>query len=156
MTTTSPRPAARLRPGCGPPTWPPWPASGCGPASCAPGCPRWASRSASRRSSPSWAWPPPPPAALLAEIQALGTNLLTVTNGQTFSGETAELPVAAPGMIARLPGVTAVQDTGTVGGVSVYKSPLIPPIETNAPQRRAPPPWACPRWPAPASRRAGS
>ena len=25
-------------------------------------------------------------AALLAEIQALGTNLLTVTNGQTFSG----------------------------------------------------------------------
>jgi putative ABC transport system permease protein len=35
-------------------------------------------------------------------------------------------------MIARLPGVTAVQDTGTVGGVSVYKSPLIPPIQTNA------------------------
>ena len=35
-------------------------------------------------------------------------------------------------MIARLPGVTAVQDTGAVGGVNVYKSPLIPPIETNA------------------------
>jgi len=70
-------------------------------------------------------------AALLAEIQALGTNLLTVTNGQTFSGGTAELPAAAPGMIARLPGVTAVQDTGTVSGVSVYKSPLIPQIETN-------------------------
>jgi putative ABC transport system permease protein len=71
-------------------------------------------------------------AALLAEIQALGTNLLTVTNGQTFSGATAELPEAAPGMIARLPGVIGVQDTGTVGNVSVYKSPLIPPIETNA------------------------
>jgi putative ABC transport system permease protein len=71
-------------------------------------------------------------AALLAEIQALGTNLLTVTNGQTFSGATAELPDAAPGMIARLPGVTAVQDTGTVSGVSAYKSPLIPSIETNA------------------------
>jgi len=71
-------------------------------------------------------------AALLAEIQALGTNLLTVTNGQTFSGATAELPEAAPGMIARLPGVTSVQDTGTVGNVSVYKSPLIPAIETNA------------------------
>src|SRR6266446_5486083 len=70
-------------------------------------------------------------ATLLAEIQALGTNLLTVTNGQTFSGGTAELPAAAPGMIARLPGVTAVQDTGTVSGVSVYKSPLIPQIETN-------------------------
>src|SRR5450755_2563762 len=54
-------------------------------------------------------------AALLAEIQALGTNLLTVTNGQTLAGGVAELPVAAPGMIARLPGVTGVQDTGSVG-----------------------------------------
>jgi putative ABC transport system permease protein len=71
-------------------------------------------------------------ATLLTEIQALGTNLLTVTNGQDLSGNTAELPVAAPGMIARLPGVTAVQDTGTVGGVSAYKSPYIPGIETNA------------------------
>jgi putative ABC transport system permease protein len=71
-------------------------------------------------------------AALLAEIQALGTNLLTVTNGQTLSGGVAELPEAALGMIARLPGVTAVQGTGTVSGVDVYKSPLIPPIETNA------------------------
>jgi putative ABC transport system permease protein len=71
-------------------------------------------------------------AALLNEIARLGTNLLTVTNGQTFSGSTAELPVAAPGMIARLPGVTAVQDTGTVVGVNAYKSPYIPPINTNA------------------------
>jgi len=70
-------------------------------------------------------------AALLAEISRLGTNLLTVTNGQTFSGATAELPVAAPGMITRLPGVAAVQATGTVPGISVYKSPYIPPIETN-------------------------
>ena len=70
-------------------------------------------------------------AALLAEISRLGTNLLTVTNGQTFSGGPAELPVAAPGMITRLPGVTAVQDTGTVGGISVYKSPYVPAIETN-------------------------
>jgi putative ABC transport system permease protein len=71
-------------------------------------------------------------AALLAEIARLGTNLLTVTNGQTLSGGTAELPVTAPAMIARLPGVTAVQANGTVGGVSVYKSPLIPAINTNA------------------------
>jgi putative ABC transport system permease protein len=35
-------------------------------------------------------------------------------------------------MIARLPGVTGVQDTGTVTGVHVYKSPLIPSIQTNA------------------------
>jgi putative ABC transport system permease protein len=71
-------------------------------------------------------------ATLLAKIQALGTNLLTVTNGQTLTGDLAELPVTAPGMIARLPGVTAVQYTGTVNGVSVYKSPYIPPLETNA------------------------
>ncbi len=71
-------------------------------------------------------------AGLNAEIARLGTNLLTVTNGQTLTGQTAELPEAAPGMIARLPGVTAVQDIGAVNGASVYKSPLIPPIETNA------------------------
>ena len=71
-------------------------------------------------------------AGLLSEIAKLGTNLLTVTNGQTFSGATAELPVTAPGMTARLPGVTNVQDTGTVTGINAYKSPLIPPIETNA------------------------
>jgi putative ABC transport system permease protein len=70
-------------------------------------------------------------AALLARIQALGTNLLTVADGQTVSGAPAELPKAAPGMIARLPGVTSVQATGAVGGVSVYKSPLIPAVETN-------------------------
>ena len=33
-------------------------------------------------------------AALNAEIARLGTNLLTVTNGQTFTGATAELPEA--------------------------------------------------------------
>ena len=71
-------------------------------------------------------------AAVLAEIQALGTNLLTVTNGQTLTGATAELPEAAPGMIGRLPGVTAAQDTGTVSNVNAYKSPYIPLVETNA------------------------
>jgi putative ABC transport system permease protein len=70
-------------------------------------------------------------AALLNEIARLGTNLLTVTSGQTLTGETAKLPETAPGMIARLPGVTAVQATGAVSGVSAYRSPLIPPVETN-------------------------
>jgi putative ABC transport system permease protein len=71
-------------------------------------------------------------AGLLAEIQALGTNLLTVTNGQSFTGGTAQLPKAAPAMITRLPGVTAVQSTGTVGNVDAFKSPHIPSIDTNA------------------------
>ncbi len=71
-------------------------------------------------------------AGLRAKIAALGTNLLTVTNGQTLFGQTAELPKAAPAMIARISGVTQVQDTGTVNNVNAYRSPLIPAIETNA------------------------
>ena len=71
-------------------------------------------------------------AGLNAEIAALGTNLLTVENGQTLTGGTAELPKPAPGMIARLAGVTDVQDTGTVNNVNAYRSPLIPSINTNA------------------------
>jgi putative ABC transport system permease protein len=71
-------------------------------------------------------------ATLLTEIQALGTNLLAVTDGQSLSGASVELPVAAPGMIARLPGVNAVQYISLVSGVSAYKSPLIPTVETNA------------------------
>src|SRR6266568_4398889 len=70
-------------------------------------------------------------AGLLAEISKLGTNLLTVTPGQGFSGGTAELPYAAPGMIGRMAGVTNVQDTGAVGGFNVYRSSLINPINTN-------------------------
>jgi putative ABC transport system permease protein len=68
-------------------------------------------------------------AGLLAEIGRLGTNLLTVTNGTNLTGQAAELPDAAPGMIGRLPGVTGVQYTGIVSA-SVYRSPLIPPIDT--------------------------
>ena len=71
-------------------------------------------------------------AGLINEISRLGTNLLTVTNGQDLTGGTAELPLTAPGMIGRLPGVTAVQDTGTVSDADVYRSPYIPVINTNA------------------------
>jgi putative ABC transport system permease protein len=71
-------------------------------------------------------------ARLLAEISQLGTNLLTVTNGQNFSGQAAELPDAAPGMIGRLPDVTGVQYTGAVSGANAYRSRLIPSIDTNA------------------------
>jgi len=69
---------------------------------------------------------------LLAEISHLGTNLLTVTNGQTFTGANAELPEAAPGMIGRLPGVTMVDAIGAVSNVNAYRSPAIPAYRTNA------------------------
>lgn len=70
-------------------------------------------------------------AGLLAEIDKLGTNLLTVTNGQTLFGQNAELPVAAPGMIARIGPVQQVQETGSTQA-NVYRSPLIPSVNTNA------------------------
>jgi putative ABC transport system permease protein len=70
-------------------------------------------------------------AGLLAEIDKLGTNLLTVSNGQTFFGQTAELPLATPGMIARIGPVLQVQETGATT-VNVYRSPLIPAVNTNA------------------------
>jgi putative ABC transport system permease protein len=70
-------------------------------------------------------------AGLLEEIDRLGTNLLTVTNGQSFAGKTAELPLVAPAMIARIDPVETVAETGKVEG-KVYRSPLIPTVETNA------------------------
>jgi putative ABC transport system permease protein len=71
-------------------------------------------------------------AGLLAEIDKLGTNLLTVTNGQTVFGQTAELPTTAPGMIRRIGPVTQVADTGAIDSAHAYRSPLIPAINTNA------------------------
>jgi putative ABC transport system permease protein len=71
-------------------------------------------------------------AGLLNEIDRLGTNLLTVADGQTLSGETAELSTTAPAMIARIGPVTAADDTGTVNNVNAYRSPLIPSINSNA------------------------
>jgi len=70
-------------------------------------------------------------AGLLSEIERLGTNLLVVTNGQSFGGQTAELPLVAPAMIARIEPVETVAETGGVKG-NVYRSPLIPTVETNA------------------------
>jgi putative ABC transport system permease protein len=69
-------------------------------------------------------------AGLLAEIDRLGTNLLTVTNGQTLFGQTAELPLAAPGMIRRIGPVTQVQYTGSTSA-NVYRSSYIPTVNTN-------------------------
>jgi putative ABC transport system permease protein len=71
-------------------------------------------------------------AGLLAEINRLGTNLLTVSNGQSFFGQTAELSTQAPAMISRVGGVTQVQTTGAVNSADVFRSPYIPSVDTNA------------------------
>jgi len=70
-------------------------------------------------------------AGLLAEINQLGTNLLTVTNGQSVFGATTELPKAAPAMIARIGPVTQTQYTGNTTA-NAYRSSLIPSADTNA------------------------
>jgi putative ABC transport system permease protein len=70
-------------------------------------------------------------AGLLSQIDRLGTNLLTVANGQSLTGKTAELPLRAPAMIARIGPVTSVAETAKVTA-SVFRTPLIPAIETNA------------------------
>ncbi len=70
-------------------------------------------------------------AGLLAQIDKLGTNLLTVQTGQTLFGDTAELPLAAPGMISRIGPVEQVQYTGSTKA-NVYRSPLISSVNTNA------------------------
>jgi putative ABC transport system permease protein len=71
-------------------------------------------------------------AGLLAEISELGTNLLTVTTGQSFTGQSVPLSLEAPAMIARIGPVFDVADTGSISTANVYRSPLIPSINTNA------------------------
>lgn len=70
-------------------------------------------------------------AGLLAQIDKLGTNMLTVTTGQDISGASVELPKTAPGMISRIGPVQQVQSTGKID-TKVYRSPLIPDVNTNA------------------------
>jgi putative ABC transport system permease protein len=70
-------------------------------------------------------------AGLLSQIDRLGTNLLTVTNGQGLTGKTAELPLVAPAMIARIDPVTSVAETAKITA-NVYRTPLVPAIDTNA------------------------
>ena len=62
-------------------------------------------------------------AGLLAEIDRLGTNLLTVSNGQTLTGDTAELPKPAPSMIRRIGPVSAVESVGALSKIYAYRSP---------------------------------
>lgn len=70
-------------------------------------------------------------AGLLAEIQRLGTNLLTVTPGQTLFGQNAELPDQAPGMVRRIPGVSSVSGVGLVSGATVRRTDRINPADTQ-------------------------
>jgi putative ABC transport system permease protein len=66
-------------------------------------------------------------AGLIAQIRALGTNLLTVTPGQTMFGDEVHLPSTATGMISRIPGVTGVSAVGQVSNADVRRTDAIDP-----------------------------
>jgi putative ABC transport system permease protein len=70
-------------------------------------------------------------ADLLAQLDALGTNLLRVAPGQSFFDEETQLPVAAPAMIERVDGVQGVAAVRTLSGVTVRRNDLVDPIETG-------------------------
>ena len=75
--------------------------------------------------------------ALLAEIDQLGTNLLTVTNGQTLDGQEAELPASATPMIRRIAGVERAAPTAILASARVYRSDRVPVFDTGGPAARA-------------------
>ena len=70
-------------------------------------------------------------ADLLAQLDRLGTNLLRVAPGQSFMGEEAVLPEAAPAMLRRVAGVQSVAAIASVDGVTVRRSPLVDANETG-------------------------
>jgi putative ABC transport system permease protein len=65
-------------------------------------------------------------AGLLAEIDRLGTNMLTVEAGQSLTGGEAILPLEAPARITHLDDVQLVAHTGLVKAAKVYRSSLVP------------------------------
>jgi putative ABC transport system permease protein len=65
-------------------------------------------------------------ANLLAEIDALGTNLLTVTPGQTFIGNNEVLPDTSLAMIDHMQHVDNDAAVYQVSNANVYRTPLVP------------------------------
>jgi len=70
-------------------------------------------------------------ADLLAQLDRLGTNLLTVTPGQTFGGDAATLPEQSVGMIRRIQPVLQAAAIATVSDTAVYRNDRIPSEETG-------------------------
>lgn len=65
-------------------------------------------------------------ADLLAKIQGLGTNLLTVAPGESFAGGETKLPAAAGGRIGLLGEVESSASVTTVEGATVRRSSYVP------------------------------
>jgi putative ABC transport system permease protein len=76
-------------------------------------------------------------AGLLAEIDRLGTNMLTVEAGQSLTGQEAQLPLEAPGRITLLDNVQVLAHTGLMKNEKVYRNSVIPVAESGGLQVRA-------------------
>jgi putative ABC transport system permease protein len=76
-------------------------------------------------------------AGLLAEIDRLGTNMLTAEAGQNLTGREAKLPLEAPARITHLDDVQLVAHTGLIKDKNVYRNPMIPEGNTGGLQVRA-------------------
>jgi putative ABC transport system permease protein len=67
---------------------------------------------------------------LLNELGRLG-NLLTVQAASTAFGQQTELPTTCEGMVSRVGPVTDVTEIGGISSIYVYRSSLVPAIDTN-------------------------
>ena len=76
-------------------------------------------------------------AGLIAEINQLGTNLLTVEAGQSLTGGPAQLPPEAPARLTLLDNVDHVAHTALLDNEKVYRSSMIPVAETGGLEVRA-------------------
>jgi putative ABC transport system permease protein len=70
-------------------------------------------------------------ANLLAEIDALGTNLLTVAPGQSFLGQQEVLPDTAAPMIGHMHDVLSDAAVYQVSAANVYRTALVPVAQTG-------------------------
>jgi putative ABC transport system permease protein len=70
-------------------------------------------------------------ANLLAEIDSLGTNLLTVTPGQTFLGANEVLPNTSVPMIEHMSAVQNAASVYQVSGATVLRTPYVPKEQTG-------------------------
>lgn len=67
---------------------------------------------------------------LLNELGQLG-NLLTVQASSTAFGQQTELPTTSEGMVSRIGPVTDVSEIGAISNSYVYRTALVPSIDTN-------------------------
>ncbi|MGA8746539.1 MAG: ABC transporter permease [Solirubrobacterales bacterium] len=70
-------------------------------------------------------------AGLVAELNRLGTNLLTVAPGQTFFGESAQLPPTSDRAVLNLSSVRSAAAVTTVPAATVRRSPYVEAAETG-------------------------